>query len=1252
MDRDWGHPAGRLLAAAPATHDSGYGERPSGRFLRTLTLATIAALVLLMSLASTSKAAELVNITGHWVFPNDTTNGSAPPCCNSLSDLVGNDSIQIIDTGGTLTVTDANAHIAGGYGTEDASGNVYIAFYTPADRSHAISLRGTVAADGTKMGGTCPGGGVPFAGCWMYSNGLPPTESGPWDAVPATPGCAGAGNQCPHRVSGTIYAQSCAQATCTQKGLQNIKVLVSGTSTGGARVSQIGVSAADGTWSVSVPSGTYTAAPTNDGATPADGFDPPTRAVLVGSVDVPNQDFTTCATPSGQAPDLTGRAAGPAKPSRCQATIAGFVTDSVQRLGGFQVTVQGTTTKGVAVNETLTSGTTSANLGFFKQKVDPGTYTVSIATPADGIPINFKLDACAGTVLSASGASPACKVTVSSGDALKTVNKLVNFTSDCVTKIDFKTSMIAEGCFKAMDNKGIKFRAQGRVRVNGVDLEASFERTDPLVFNTQRKRIDGTLVKLSLSARGFGSGWCAWLLQSVHESFPSVETSWGFRLQTPWGSWRNVGLVAANSGAGYLTPPKDGSLTLFGLPPVHALYLRLAMRGGTTSLAGQLSLPEFKNAYGEPIIPFLDHNGIWKARGRNGLTTVYPHIIAARVEADNAGGVSAIEFRGGPADAYLLPAKGFKLIPHKGAPPKVPNPAYRSIGAGNRFAAIELAQVRARWDLGKGFRLEGALVLHGKLDAKVEKLAGKFGGFLGSTVVIAGVDLAWRKIGGHTVLIPLRLSAEAKSMHIQLSPLFFWERLGIDGTFDLASRPPQLGLSAKTRFTFLPTFKHDFLWFQEAAAIEFAGGLNLKPTLGFCCGRATMFLADTPIINGTGAINSSGMQIEGSGGIDLSQLRFPLPLQVSGVGSFTAAGFDNWKLEFHGEGTLFSLTGHVDAVVNDTSIAGCWKGKGKLVGFYIYPLDRRLWRLGGCRTGVFGSAQKAGVQSNLPDSFGDKGAADRSGARPARRASDPIPAFVVGASSHVDAVAVRGRGAPPAVRLDGPNGLTAQVAPGQSAFSSDAVTMIENPDDATTYVYLNHSPSGTYTLTPLAGSAPITALDFAEPLPDPSVRATVSRAGCAQRLRWKLTSIPGQTVTFSESGSDGQQVLTSTNGASGSLTFTPRVGADAARTIVASVDQLGTPRGTFTLARYTAPTGLPPDRPSGLSAKRAGSRVLVSWAPVCAASGYVVIAGGGRADVKSNRATVPVGGRGPVTVSVQAYGPTQMLSLPASRRIR
>jgi hypothetical protein len=111
-----------------------------------------------------------------------------------------------------------------------------------------------------------------------------------------------------YKVSGTLSGVQCAAGGgCVTSGLGGFKVLVTNRASDGSGVSVSDVTGDDGSWSVMVPPGTYTAGVVGaDGVTfvgpsivPSgpEGSVPGTTPVVVAAGDVPNVDFHTCAAP-------------------------------------------------------------------------------------------------------------------------------------------------------------------------------------------------------------------------------------------------------------------------------------------------------------------------------------------------------------------------------------------------------------------------------------------------------------------------------------------------------------------------------------------------------------------------------------------------------------------------------------------------------------------------------------------------------------------------------------------------------------------------------------------------------------------------------------------------------------------------------------------------------------------------------------------------------------------------------------------
>jgi Invasin, domain 3 len=113
-------------------------------------------------------------------------------------------------------------------------------------------------------------------------------------------------------ISGNVSGTSCSETTCQLSGLPGVQLVATGTAADGTAVTQSTTSAADGTYSLEVPPGTYTVGPSVDGIT-ADGtgFEPqPQTGVVVGSAPVAGPNFSACTVPSSVSDDDADRKAG------------------------------------------------------------------------------------------------------------------------------------------------------------------------------------------------------------------------------------------------------------------------------------------------------------------------------------------------------------------------------------------------------------------------------------------------------------------------------------------------------------------------------------------------------------------------------------------------------------------------------------------------------------------------------------------------------------------------------------------------------------------------------------------------------------------------------------------------------------------------------------------------------------------------------------------------------------------------------
>ena len=232
--------------------------------------------------------------------------------------------------------------------------------------------------------------------------------------------------------------------------------------------------------------------------------------------------------------------------------------------------------------------------------------------------------------------------------------------------------------------------------------------------------------------------------------------------------------------------------------------------------------------------------------------------------------------------------------------------------------------------------------------------------------------------------------------------------------------------------------------------------------------------------------------------------------------------------------------------------------------------------IGACGTGPFG------IQVGFRYRWGDKvprpgcdlGAVQATRAAHAARAAQAGDGSVLlPAGLRQALITVRGAGAPPLVRVTGPDGATVDVTVSgpDAAIEQEPFLAYRIAEEATTYVFIGHPAAGRWTVSPLASSAPISEVTAEVGLPAPKVRASVNAIKSRRaRLSWRLRPIAGQRVTFVEQARNVNRVIAVTRRARGSVRFRPAPGSRR-RTVVAYVEQDDIPRAELRVTRYVAP---------------------------------------------------------------------------------
>src|ERR687895_148972 len=323
-----------------------------------------------------------------------------------------------------------------------------------------------------------------------------------------------------------------------------------------------------------------------------------------------------------------------------------------------------------------------------------------------------------------------------------------------------------------------------------------------------------------------------------------------------------------------------------------------------------------------------------------------------------------------------------------------------------------------------------------------------------------------------------------------------------------------------------------------------SAGLVLEPEFGFSGGMA---LSAGPRILGVTAATVDGTFTYQDGAPALFRLNgdislVKVKLAVGGVGfQGDLAGFVDGLRAFsaEGSGTVgFKGTGlGGEGVVSSVGAAACGKG----------PF--------GLRAG-FGVRWESFPQPTIMAP--SCGIGDWRVAGPARASQLGPRRFRVRRGTRQLTLSAVGAGAPPAVTLSGPDGVTLS-APATGAALEGGRLAFRHEADATTYLAVARPRPGRWTLTPEPGSAPVLSYRRAGDLAPVRVRARVSGRGATRRLRWRVSRRRGVRVTFFERSAAGARRIAVTRGGRGSERFRPAATSRSRRRIVALIERGGLP---------------------------------------------------------------------------------------------
>jgi hypothetical protein len=308
-------------------------------------------------------------------------------------------------------------------------------------------------------------------------------------------------------------------------------------------------------------------------------------------------------------------------------------------------------------------------------------------------------------------------------------------------------------------------------------------------------------------------------------------------------------------------------------------------------------------------------------------------------------------------------------------------------------------------------------------------------------------------------------------------------------------------------------------------------------------------------------------------------MRGNLDLTLGGVGfQGDLAGFVDGLRAFsaEGSGTVgFKGTGlGGEGVVSSTGAAACGKGPfGLRAGFGVRWESFPQPTIMAPSCGI-GDWRVAGPASARASQAGGRSFRVRRGTR-------QLTLSAVGA------------GAPPAVTLRGPGGVTLSAPPTGAALEGGRLAF-RNEADWTTYLAVARPRRGRWTLAPDPGSAPVVRYRRAEALGPVRVRARVSGRGATRRLRWRVSRRRGARVTFFERSAAGARRIAVARGGRGSRRFRPAATSRRRRRIVALIERGGLPEDQRVVDRFRA-TSRRPGRPARLRIRRRRGVAIVRF---------------------------------------------------------
>lgn len=250
-------------------------------------------------------------------------------------------------------------------------------------------------------------------------------------------------------------------------------------------------------------------------------------------------------------------------------------------------------------------------------------------------------------------------------------------------------------------------------------------------------------------------------------------------------------------------------------------------------------------------------------------------------------------------------------------------------------------------------------------------------------------------------------------------------------------------------------------------------------------------------------------------------------------------------------------------------------------------------------------------------------------ARAARLGANDARTFTVERGEDVKNVRILSPGdAPPKVKVTAPGGEVLTID-GDDWVRSAHMGGVRFDDNKAVYLGVKDGPAGTYTVEALDGSSPLGEMAVTRDEFDSDVSAKVGASGAravrAVAAREPVAARAAALVTRGErilrydtgrkggnlsvrfveqSGGQVLQTIATVGAGKGTLRFTPAAGPSGKRDIVAETTVDGVPAAPQIIASYTFGGERRLPAPSGITLRRRGSSLVVSWRPVVGADRY------------------------------------------------